>query len=574
MHIMLNATLCTDRCRSNCKTYILPSSSCYNPAQRYPADPQWGQADIYDDLINATHVNRSFFATRNGSCRHRTDGFVLPLDACIGPFGKPRPFGTITLFPVNNRNEDLCRAHVLAHAKDVRRKAQGALPYPYLVPSGPYDQLWDWDAVFLGVATLRYGNRAYLAGSMRNFFDATNLSTGAVTGCLTREPPVVCSSSRTAEHDALVHAKPILVQGAWLAANAPDGSLAIAQRGSSSKESKEEVNTEKEEVEQADGSVMSWERHAPAMEALLSFWERPPRRDAASGLHTWHDQLESGADNGVLSKCASARSPSCWTASQAYSLASPDVQVLLQREHTAAANFYEAWAEGWERAATAAAVATAALSTSEAPPNIYAAASDRSERASAHREAARRHRRLAHSLHETLNTQLWREELGYHIALNVSSRELILAKTFAIAYPLWARLVNQSQAASIARVLGSPEMISVVGLRSASSQDPRYSNADTILPYSNWRGPAWVHVNAMACYGLAAYGFHELAFEIASRITAALAADLQGSQTHTWHEAYSTADGAPIGGRGFLSWDTLSADLMSNLRAGIDPMHI
>ena len=65
MHIMLNATLCTDRCRSNCKTYILPSSSCYNPAQRYPADPQWGQADIYDDLINATHVNRSFFATRN-----------------------------------------------------------------------------------------------------------------------------------------------------------------------------------------------------------------------------------------------------------------------------------------------------------------------------------------------------------------------------------------------------------------------------------------------------------------------------------------------------------------------------
>ena len=69
-----------------------------------------------------------------------------------------------------------------------------------------------------------------------------NLTNGAVTGCLTRTLPTVCSSSAS-EHDALVHAKPILIQvrspesalrlvlvlrcglsqGAWLAASAPDG---------------------------------------------------------------------------------------------------------------------------------------------------------------------------------------------------------------------------------------------------------------------------------------------------------------------------------------------------------------
>ena len=94
----------------------------------------------------------------------------------------------------------------------------------------------------------------------------------------------------------------------------------------------------------------------------------------------------------------------------------------------------------------------------------------------------------------------------------------------------------------------------------------------------------WVNVNAMACYGLAAYGFHDLALEIATRVTGALAADLRNatppSRQGTWHEAYSTAatgskgGGAPIGGRGFLSWDTLSAELLSNLRAGVDPMRL
>merc|ERR1711938_379597 len=106
---------------------------------------------------------------------------------------------------------------------------------------------------------------------MANFFAATNLSDGAVTGCLTTTKPTVCSSQPQLG-DALVHAKPILIQGAWIAASAPGGDPA------------------------------AFERFAPAMEALLDFWDRPPRRDPASGLRVWHDQLESGADNCVLSR--------------------------------------------------------------------------------------------------------------------------------------------------------------------------------------------------------------------------------------------------------------------------------
>ena len=206
----------------------------------------------------------------------------------------------------------LCRAHTAKAANQTWRPPSGALAYPYLVPAGPYTQLWDWDSVFLGCATLSWGSRAYLEGSMANFLAATNLTTGAATGCLTPTLPVACSSDPK-DRDVLVHVKPIIVQGAWLAAAAPGGDPA------------------------------AFERFAPAIEALLAFWDRPPRHDRASGLRLWHDQMESGADNGVLSRCPSARS-GCWSAAQALTLASADLMSLLVREHTAAALFAEAWA--------------------------------------------------------------------------------------------------------------------------------------------------------------------------------------------------------------------------------------
>ena len=256
--------------------------------------------------------------------------------------------------------------------------------------------------------------------------------------------------------------------------------------------------------------------------------------------------METGADNCVLSQCPNRRSK-CWSESQAFTLASADAITLLHREHIAYALFREAWAadEGVTRPSAA----------------------------SEHLAVAQRHRAIADSLRETLNERLWRSDLGYHVAYNVSTRTHILSKTYVMAYPLWAGLVNKSQAAQLAASLGAETMLSSAGLRSTSSDDPRYNNDDIIVPYSNWRGPMWVNANALACYGLADYGYQKLAIEIATRVTAALAADLRS--TGTWHEAYSTADrGSPLAGPGFLSWDTLGATLLSNLRRGVNPFRL
>lgn len=84
--------VCSGKCKSDCKLYRPPVDACYSPPLLWPADVQWGRFDTLD-RCNGTHLDRSFFSSVNGSCTHRTGGFSLPLDTCIGPFGKPRPWG-------------------------------------------------------------------------------------------------------------------------------------------------------------------------------------------------------------------------------------------------------------------------------------------------------------------------------------------------------------------------------------------------------------------------------------------------------------------------------------------------
>ena len=100
----------------------------------------------------------------------------------------------------------------------------------------------------------------------------------------------------------LAHAKPVIVTGAYLAGK-------------------------------ATGNFSQFAPFKPAMAALLGFWERE-RRDPVSGLHTWFDGLETGSDNVIFWDVPSHYSAG-WTPSMANSIAQPDLETLLYREHIA-----------------------------------------------------------------------------------------------------------------------------------------------------------------------------------------------------------------------------------------------
>jgi len=75
---------------------------------------------------------------------------------------------------------------VLGAKVQIVKPPSGLLKYDYLVPSGPFHQLFDWDAYFMGVA-LSYDHRArYLASTVRNFLEYTGDPTSGVNGYVPR----------------------------------------------------------------------------------------------------------------------------------------------------------------------------------------------------------------------------------------------------------------------------------------------------------------------------------------------------------------------------------------------------
>jgi alpha,alpha-trehalase len=181
----------------------------------------------------------------------------------------------------------------------------------------------------------------------------------------------------------------------------------------------------------------------------------------------------------------------------------------------------------------------------------------------------------ANHIRDSMNSYLWRQDgsdNGYYIAYNVSSRMAVLNRVYLMGFPLWAQLASEAQAEMVASAINTTDMLTTFGIRSTSSLDPTYNNDNIIVPYSNWRGPVWVIANALLAYGLMQYHFYESAELVAQRMVDTLAEDLR--QTNAWHECYDAESGSGLAADGFLSWNTLAANLLKNIRAKVNPFNL
>lgn len=88
---------CSDSlaCRADSErvTYSPPVGRCYSPGKLWPQDQSWGPNDVLD-LCNSSTLVRQLYASTDGTCAGvSTDRFEIPLNECVGPFGRPRPWG-------------------------------------------------------------------------------------------------------------------------------------------------------------------------------------------------------------------------------------------------------------------------------------------------------------------------------------------------------------------------------------------------------------------------------------------------------------------------------------------------
>lgn len=90
----------------------------------------------------------------------------------------------------------------------VKRRAQGKLPYDYLVPSGYYEEQWDWDAFFIGMALASDipSEGIFLRNVALNLLHNARKD-GFIPGCITKDGP-------EGGHRSFLM-KPFLAQGAY-----------------------------------------------------------------------------------------------------------------------------------------------------------------------------------------------------------------------------------------------------------------------------------------------------------------------------------------------------------------------
>lgn len=153
---------------------------------------------------------------------------------------------------------ELARLFEKARVKqNIIKPPNGLLKHQYLVPSGPYFQLFDWDSYFMGVALSYGGNGQALAGSVKDFLEFVGVN-AADPGYVPRE---IAPDAFWALPEMC---KPFLAQAAWRAS-------------------------------ETMGSAEWLRPYYGRLALTLSFWENARR--SPDGLFRWFNGVESGVDN-------------------------------------------------------------------------------------------------------------------------------------------------------------------------------------------------------------------------------------------------------------------------------------
>lgn len=138
------------------------------------------------------------------------------------------------------------------------RPADGYIKHSYLVPSGYYPQMWDWDGFFIGLhwANQNPADAAYLRDWVLSFAGSAD-NDGYVAGCITPKGPRPLFGKFAM--------KPFLAQGALIASR--------------------------------DLKDYEWLRPVwPAMKHIVDY-RRRTQFDPKWGLWFWDNAMQSGADN-------------------------------------------------------------------------------------------------------------------------------------------------------------------------------------------------------------------------------------------------------------------------------------
>jgi hypothetical protein len=420
---------------------------------------------------------------------------------------------------VSDLSDYIRNSNAKAH---IVKPAKGLLKFQYIVPAGPYTQLFDWDAYFVGVALSYDGVGTPLAGSSKDFLEFVGQK-GKYLGYVPRE---------------------IAPDGLWALPTLPGGwALKIAMA----------LKDYKWIAQYLDWiMVVLRDLTPPSMRALpeqckpilaqmalrasltmhdfnwispyynrlkqtIGYWESS--RQSKSGLFVWHNGLESGVDNSIVV----SNSPVEVTAGV-------DLQVYMYREYQALSVIAENLGK----------IEDVALFNTK-----------------------------AQRLHDLILEKMWSEQDAFFYNVNTRDGSQIRTRTWTGFTALWAKIATPDQGRRMIseHLLNEREFWAPYGVRTVSARNKLY---DAQTGY--WRGPVWVISNYISMHALLNYGFANEALNLAHTTTKLLRDDFR--KTGGMNECYNPETGEPIANGDFLSWNLLAEHMVSEAVSGFDPTEI
>ena len=343
---------------------------------------------------------------------------------------------------------------------------KGLLKHEYLVPAGPYYQLFDWDMYFMAVALSYDKVSDPVVGSVEDFLEYVDENSN--------DPGYAPREIAPDQFWALPEAcKPFLAQAA-VRASETRGDYGWAGKLFQKKQSFFQKLKHWARKSKQDDTQDEDKTPYGKLKLMVQYWERD--RKAADGLFVWYNGEESGADNNP----AVSDSPSRISEGV-------DLQVYMYREYLALAKLAD---------------------------NLD------------HSDEADSFRKTAEDLRQLMIARMWSEADGTFYNINSRTGEQVRIKTWTNFTPLWAKMASPAQAKRMIdeHLLSASEFWAPHGVRSIAKSEPLYNPSD-----GYWQGPVWTLTNYLMMHGLMNYGYQDRAVELAQKTVDLLVGDFKDS---------------------------------------------
>ena len=185
---------------------------------------------------------------------------------------------------------------------------------------------------------------------------------------------------------------------------------------------------------------------------------------------------------------------------------------------------------------------------------------------------AREFRAIAARIKAAIQEWLWDESEGFFFDRNAKTGEPIRVKYAGAFAALWAGIPTQSQAEQVVRghLLNETEFWRPYPIPALAATEPGYSEG--YLPGEStgrctWRANTWMPVNYYTFQGLRAYGYSELATELAVK-------SFRLFDRGRFSEYYTSESGVGTGLKPFWGWSSLAIFMPLECLRHADPTRI